>query len=179
MSYIMYARSHIAITLLMWFDNLHKAQCNSSVFPTEVVFFFFFAVVFFHSNSFPFGVMFLVKPFTIVGLITVFITHRPTQSREFRGRGSSNSDSPWRLICQPCETSGQGLVMWFRWVSHAAVSQPSPLSAPATVPHYTPCHHQPYRQQALPFLTLGHPFFFLAKITEENMEGVGNRRVYE
>lgn len=76
----------------MWFDNLYKAQCNSSVFPTEVI--SFFAVVFFHSSSFPFGVMFLVKPFTIVGLITVFITRRPTQSTEFRGRGSSNSDSP-------------------------------------------------------------------------------------
>lgn len=118
-----------------------------------------YAVVFFHTIPLP--AMFLVKPFTIVDLITMFITRQPTQSREFRGRSSSNGDSPCRLICQPCEPSGQGLVMWFRWVSHAGVSLPSPLSAPATVPHYTPCHRQPYRQWAWQFLTQGHPFFFV------------------
>lgn len=96
-----------------------------------------------------------------MGLMTVFITHQPAQRGKCRGRhgSGSGSGSPCSLICQPCDTSGLGLVMWFRWVSHAGVSQSSPFSAPATVPHYTPCHHQPYRQQALRFLTPGHPFY--------------------
>lgn len=149
-------------------------------FPHKPITYRVYAVVFFHTDPSPFGIMFLVKPFTILGLITMFITRQPTQSREFRERSSSNSDSPCRLICQPCEPSGQGLVMWFRWVSHAGVSLPSPLSAPATVPHYTPCHRQPYRQRAWQFLTLGHPlfFFFLGKMTERNEEGKGRERVY-
>lgn len=101
--------------------------------------------------------------FAFTGLITLFITRQPTQSGEFRAGSNSNGDSERAhagLICQPCETMGQGLVMWFRWVSHAGVSQPSPLSAPATVPHYTPCHHRLHLQQALWSLTQGHPFFF-------------------
>lgn len=100
---------------------------------------------------------FWLSLFAITGLMTVFITHQPAQRGKCKGR--SNSGGPCSLICQPCETPGQGLLMWFRWVSHAGVLQPSPLSAPATVPHYTPCHHQPYRQQALRFLTPGRPFF--------------------
>lgn len=118
-----------------------------------------------------------------MGLITMFITRQPTQSREFRGSRRSRSDSPYRLICQPCEPSGQGLVMWFRWVSHAGVSPPSPLSDPATVPHYTPCHRQPHRQQAWQVLTLGHPFFFFffsslsGEMTEQS-GGVGKESVY-
>lgn len=135
------------------------------------------AVVFFHADPSPFGVMFLVKPFAIVCLITMFITRQPTQSRGFRESSSSNSDNPCRLICQPCEPSGQGLVMWFRWVSHAGVSLPSSLSAPATVPHYTLCHRQPYRQWAWQFLTLGYKFF-PGEMTERNEEGIGKERVY-
>lgn len=101
--------------------------------------------------------------FAFTGLITLFITCQPTQSGEFRAGSNSNGDSERvhaGLICKPCETMGQGLVMWFRWVSHAGVSQPSPLSAPATVPHYTPCHHWLHLQQALWSSTQGHPFFF-------------------
>lgn len=114
-----------------------------------------------YTNPSPFGVMFLVKPFTTVDLITMFITRQPTQSSEFTGSSSGNSDSPCRLICQPCEPSGQGLVMWFRWVSHAGMSLPSLLSDPATVPHYTPCHRQPYRQRAWQFFDTETPAFFI------------------
>lgn len=88
-----------------------------------------------------------VKPFSAVDLITMFITRQPTQSGEFRESIYGSSGSPFRLIYQPCEPSEQGLVMWFRWVSHAGVSLPSPLSAPATVPHYTPCQRQPSARQ--------------------------------
>lgn len=106
--------------------------------------------------------------FAFTGLITLFITRQPTQSGEFGAGSNSNGDSERAhagLICQPCETMGQGLVMWFRWVSHAGVSQPSPLSAPATVPHYTPCHHRLHLQQALCSLTQGHPFFFFFSVS--------------
>lgn len=78
-----------------------------------------------------------------------------TQNSELRESSRGDGDSPCRLICQPCEPSGQGLVMWFRWVSHAGVSLPSPLSAPATVPHYTPCQRQRSCQRAWQFLTTG------------------------
>lgn len=104
-----------------------------------------------------------------MAVMTVFITHQPAQRGKCGGR--SNSGVPCSLICQPCETWGQGLVMWFRWVSHAGVLQPSPLSAPATVPHYTPCHHQPYRQQALRFLTPIFFFFWFSNGTGGKEEG--------
>lgn len=86
--------------------------------------------------------------------------NRKQRIRSRKQEAGSNRPSDTSLICQPCETTGQGLVMWFRWVSHAGVSQPSPLSAPATVPHYTARHHRLYLlQQALWFLTRRHPFF--------------------
>lgn len=97
-----------------------------------------------------------LKDSSSCGLITIFITRQPTQSKEFRASSGRNGDSPCRLICQPCEPSGQGLVMWFRWVSHAGLSLPSPLSDSETVPHYTPCHRWPYRQRARHFLTPTH-----------------------
>lgn len=122
-----------------------------------------------HTGPSASGVMLQVKPFASVGLITMFISRLPTQSAEFRGGSSGNSDSPCRLICQPCEPSGQGLVMWFRWVSHACVSLPSPLSAPATVPHYTLSHRQPNRQRAWQFLTLEHPFLFFSGQMQSRM----------
>lgn len=95
--------------------------------------------------------------------------------RSRRQEAGSNRPGDTSLICQPCETTGQGLVMWFRWVSHAGVSQPSPLSAPATVPHYAARHHRLYRLlQALWFLTRRRPFlqpFFLLKWQEGLVEG--------
>lgn len=51
------------------------------------------AVVFFHTRPSPLGVMLLVKPFSIVRLITMFITHQPTQSSEFRESSSGNGDN--------------------------------------------------------------------------------------
>lgn len=119
--------------------------------------------------------------FAFTGLITLFITRQPTQSGEFRAGSNSNGGSERAhagLICQPCETMGQGLVMWFRWVSHAGVSQPSPLSAPATVPHYTPCHHRLHLQQALWSLTQGHPFFFSLSLywNERYKKGTGEEK---
>lgn len=40
-------------------------------------------LAFLYANPSLFGVMFLVKPFTVARLITMFITRQPTQSREF------------------------------------------------------------------------------------------------
>lgn len=165
----MYPHSLTVINVVIWVNKLHKVQCDLSVFPQMR--YNLYAVVFF-------GVIFLVKPFSITGLVTMFITCQPTQSKELRESSSRNSDSPCRLICQPCEPSGQGLVMWFRWVSHAGVSLPSPLSASATVPHYTLCHRQPYHQRAWQFLTLGHPVCLRARMVERNDEGIGKERVY-
>lgn len=122
--------------------------------------------------------MFLVKPFSITGQITIFITRQPIQSKEFRESSGRSGNSPCRLICQPCEPSGQGLVMWFRWVSHADVSLPSPLGAPATVPHYTPCHCELYRQRAWQFLTLVHPVCFASEMAAGYEGGLGKGRVY-
>lgn len=133
------------------------------------------------ASSPPSSPMFSVKPFCLHGSdYTVYYpsadTKRRIQSRKQQQRGSERAHAG--LICQPCETMGQGLVMWFRWVSHAGVSQPSPLSAPATVPHYTPCHHRLHLQQALWSLTQGHPFFFSVSLLkrQKGMREEGKER---
>lgn len=110
----------------------------------------------------PSAIMFSVKAICLHRCdYSVYCTSANTKQRIWsrKQEAGSNRHSNTALICQPCETMGQGLVMWFRWVSHAGVSQPSPLSAPATVPHYTARHHRLYLQQAFWFLTQGHPFF--------------------
>lgn len=99
--------SLILITVIILFDHFHKMHIS---FPCRHMKYHPSAVLFSHNQ--PLSLLlscFLVKPFTDIGLITVFMTHQLSQSRRFK-RGS-NSNSPCGLICQPCETSGQRLVM--------------------------------------------------------------------
>lgn len=51
------------------------------------------AVVFRRIYLAHFGVTFLVKPFSITGLLTVFITRQPTRSRGFRERSSRKKET--------------------------------------------------------------------------------------